>query len=232
MRRLIETVFPRGLRMWRGLLPCFWVFFPDANARKAGRDGRKSVALGTALVAASLFVLLLASCAGAGITATPEPTSPTTPMPSPTATSTVVGPTSTPTVTPSPTIPPVETPTLNPTPTLTPTPSLAAPTPTGTPPSTPPPTITPIPQPIELFLQVSSIEDNSVLNSSVLSVAGRSSPDATVSVNGQLAVVKPSGDFATARPLTMEEGPNLIEVIASDLTGEVRTLVLTVIYIP
>ena len=61
-------------------------------------------------------------------------------------------------------------------------------------------------------------------------VTGRSSPDATVSVNGQLATIDESGNFETLLPL--EEGPNLIEVIASDLAGDIRTNVLTVIYKP
>lgn len=207
-------------------MPRFRVFLHDAKARKARSGGRNSGGLGTALVVASLSVLLLASCAGGEDEAIRTPTSPSSP--SPTATSTVVGPT--PTINPTPTVTPQETPTV----VLTPTPTLPTQAPTATPPSTstPTPSATPIPQPSELFLQVSSIEDNSVLNSSELSVVGRSSPDATVSVNGQLAVVKFSGDFATARPLSLEPGTNLIEVIASDLTGEVRTLMLAVIYIP
>ena len=59
---------------------------------------------------------------------------------------------------------------------------------------------------------------------------GRASPDATVSVNGQLGAMDESGNFRIL--LSLKEGPNLIEVIASDLAGDVRTLVLTVIYIP
>lgn len=39
-----------------------------------------------------------------------------------------------------------------------------------------------------------------------------------------------TGNFETLLPL--EEGPNLIEVIASDLASDVRTDILTVIYTP
>ena len=81
-----------------------------------------------------------------------------------------------------------------------------------------------------LLLQISSPVDNSVVSSEEIPVAGRSSPDATVSVNGVLADTDTLGSFEAL--LSLEEGPNLIEVIASDLAGDVRTTVLMVIYIP
>ena len=59
---------------------------------------------------------------------------------------------------------------------------------------------------------------------------GTASPEATVSVNEQLVNLDALGEFETTRPLKLQEGPNLIEVIASDLAGEVRTKVLTIIY--
>ena len=68
------------------------------------------------------------------------------------------------------------------------------------------------------------------MSSEEIPVAGRSSPDATVSVNGVLADTDTLGNFEAL--LSLEEGPNLIEVIASDLAGDVRTTVLMVIYIP
>ena len=77
---------------------------------------------------------------------------------------------------------------------------------------------------------VSSPLDDTTVNSPQLRVAGRSSPDATVSVSGRLVVLKESGDFETVLPLV--KGPNLIEVIASDLAGGLETRVMTVIYIP
>ena len=55
-------------------------------------------------------------------------------------------------------------------------------------------------------------------------------PDATVSVNGTLVIPSQDGDFSTE--VSLEEGPNLIEVIASILTGDQKGTVLTVIYIP
>ena len=45
-----------------------------------------------------------------------------------------------------------------------------------------------------------------------------------------MADISVSGEFKTSSPLRLTEGPNLIEVIASDLAGKVRTIVLTVIF--
>ncbi len=55
-------------------------------------------------------------------------------------------------------------------------------------------------------------------------------PNSTVTVNGILVDVDADGAFTTT--VILEEGPNLLEVIASDLTGEQRFAVLSVIYIP
>ena len=81
-------------------------------------------------------------------------------------------------------------------------------------------------------MRVLSPDDNSLLSSAEISVTGRASPDATVSVNGQLVAIDLLGEFETMRPMLLEEGPNLIEVIASDLAGNVSEKVLTVIYDP
>ncbi len=52
-------------------------------------------------------------------------------------------------------------------------------------------------------------------------VAGRSRPDAVVSVNGELAMVDPTGAFRVEVPL--DEEITLVEVVASDAAGrEVR----------
>jgi hypothetical protein len=95
---------------------------------------------------------------------------------------------------------------------------------------TPTPVPTPTTLPAALSLEVSSPRDNSIVRSAEIPVTGQTSPDATVSVNGQLADVDSSGSFEAL--LALEEGPNLIEVIATDLAGDVRSQVWTVIYIP
>ena len=92
------------------------------------------------------------------------------------------------------------------------------------------PTPTPTPAPVvhyseELLLEVASPADNSVVSSQRVSLEGRASPDATVSVNGQLVGLEATGHFSVSVPLN--EGPNLIEIIASDFAGNVAQKLLT-----
>ena len=69
--------------------------------------------------------------------------------------------------------------------------------------------------------------DNVAVPTIVYSVSGTASPDATVSANGQLATMEPSGSFEASVPLVA--GPNLIEVVASDLNGEISSRIMTVV---
>ena len=63
-------------------------------------------------------------------------------------------------------------------------------------------------------------------------MAGRGSTtaDAVVSVNGVVVEVDAQGSFEAI--VTLEEGPNLIEVVASDLTGAGESIDIVVVYIP
>ena len=69
-----------------------------------------------------------------------------------------------------------------------------------------------------------------VVSSPLLEVEGRASPDATVSVEGELANRSRGGGFSLTWEL--KEGPNLLEVIATDLAGGQQEALLMVIYIP
>ena len=81
-----------------------------------------------------------------------------------------------------------------------------------------------------LFLTVTQPVDNSTTNSGEVEVKGRTSPGAVVSVNGELAEVDDGGNFTTM--VVLEEGPNIIEVIASDLEGNQESSTLAIIYVP
>ena len=206
------------------------------------RGLRRRLALPLFLVAPVISTLLLAACVGGEPTATrvftPLPSLTPTTAATPAPTDTPVPPTATPTMMPTPTLPP--TPTSVPTREPTPTPAVSpnptpTPSPTPTPTLSPTPTPTPVPQvhqPRELFLDVTSVEVTGAAGAQVLKITGRSSPDATVSVNGQLAAVDEAGAFGTPQPLKLDEGPNLVEVIASDLAGQVRSQVLAPIVDP
>jgi hypothetical protein len=108
--------------------------------------------------------------------------------------------------------------------TVTPT---AAPSPTV--PSTPSPTV--LPQTASLKLEVTTPAENTVVTSEFVTVAGLTSPDATVSVNGILVLPDSQGHFSVDLPLPFEDNPLPIEVIATSISGEQRSVVLTVIFV-
>ncbi len=65
-----------------------------------------------------------------------------------------------------------------------------------------------------------------------ITVAGLTSPDATVSVNGVLAPPGIQGRFSVDLPILTNENPLSIEVIATSLSGEQKSVVRTVIFLP
>jgi uncharacterized protein YfaP (DUF2135 family) len=80
-----------------------------------------------------------------------------------------------------------------------------------------------------LSLKVTNPQDESIVYAFETVVAGVTSPDAVVSVNGMLVDVDAEGKFSTT--VSLEEGPNSIEVIASDYEGHKASQILTVIYL-
>lgn len=108
-----------------------------------------------------------------------------------------------------------------------------APTPTATPTATPAPTATETPTPTRpegFSLEVMEPYDESVVNTSHIPLSGTTTPDAVVSVNGQIVEVDEWGSFATV--VTLQEGPNIIEVVASDFEGNEESRILTIVYAP
>nr|MBC8279216.1 hypothetical protein [Chloroflexota bacterium] len=98
-----------------------------------------------------------------------------------------------------------------------------------------PPTNTPEPTPVatvgEFFLQlVEPAETEVFTDSASFSVLGRTRVDAVVTIND--TIVEPNIDGEFSLDMTLEEGPNIIEVVASVATGEQKDLVLVAIYIP
>ena len=84
--------------------------------------------------------------------------------------------------------------------------------------------------PVAFFLQVTTPEDESVLDGAFAEVTGRTTPDAVVSVAGEPAEVNSEGIFTVTVQLL--EGPNVLEVVASDFDGEKAEQIITVIYAP
>lgn len=115
-----------------------------------------------------------------------------------------------------------------------PAPSPSAPSaPVATPaPSTPAGTAgVPAPAPAAgIALEVKEPKDESILSSSPARVSGVTALDAIVSVNGNIVEVGDNGTFNTS--VNLLEGPNLLEVTASDYQGNRVSRTITVIYLP
>ena len=141
-----------------------------------------------------------------------------------------------PTATPQPLATPVP---LTPTPIPIPTIAL---TPTPISVSTPVPTIVPTVEtevPIgstpnsgtfNLSLDFDGIGNESVVRSDRVLLHGVTSADATVSVNGVILEVQSDGTFELTLPL--EPGPNIVDIVASDLEGNSINSSLAIISIP
>lgn len=78
-------------------------------------------------------------------------------------------------------------------------------------------------------LTVSQPQDETTVYSADLEVKGTTEADAVLSVNGVTVEVNEDGSFSTI--VTLEEGPNPIEVLASDFEGNEGSAILTVIYV-
>ena len=174
-----------------------------------GAQSRHSWLRAAGLALAVLGVLTIAACSGDEPTATSAPQPTNTPRPTATATA-------------------APTPTAEPRPTATAT---AVPTATPTPVPTPTPTPTPTPAPDEFVLHiVEPVEAETLTANPTLLVSGRTRVDAVVTVNDTFVDPDIDGLFSTEIPL--DEGPNIIEVVASIATGEELSTVLVVIYEP
>jgi glucodextranase-like protein len=81
-----------------------------------------------------------------------------------------------------------------------------------------------------LYLQVTSPQDGDTVNTSQVDVVGSAPTGATVSVNDDIIIVGNNQQFKST--VALDEGPNLIEIIASDDSGNETSLELTVTYEP
>ena len=87
------------------------------------------------------------------------------------------------------------------------------------------------PQSQALMLRLSSPETNLVTELDRISVTGITAPDATLSVNGRLALPDTEGRFSVDVDLSGFIGPMVIEVVATSVAGETETLVRPVIFL-
>lgn len=72
--------------------------------------------------------------------------------------------------------------------------------------------------------------DESMVDTSPLTIRGRTDPAAVVSINGEMVDLDANGNFSFQA--TLEEGPNIFDIIASDEEGNDVTRQLVVFYSP
>ncbi|MDD4984971.1 MAG: hypothetical protein PHQ43_04160 [Dehalococcoidales bacterium] len=82
----------------------------------------------------------------------------------------------------------------------------------------------------ELSLEINEPADEAVVDLSRITVSGNTAADAVVSINGIIADVDATGNFSEF--VSLDPGPNLIEVLASDFYGNSASVLITVIYSP
>lgn len=93
------------------------------------------------------------------------------------------------------------------------------------------PTATPVATEGDFFLQlVSPAELETITDVGTLAVVGRTRVDAVVTIDD--TIVEPDIDGEFSLEVSLEEGPNIIEVVASVASGEQMDLVLVAIYLP
>ena len=100
--------------------------------------------------------------------------------------------------------------------------------------STPEPEARPAPkiehQSQALMLRLHSPELNLVTELDRVFVSGVTSPDATISVNGRLALPDHDGNFMVNLDRDTTSNPLIIEVVATSITGETESAILPVIF--
>ena len=84
--------------------------------------------------------------------------------------------------------------------------------------------------PLPFLLLVTEPEDQSIVSEASVRLSGRTGPEAITSVNGVSVSVDELGFFSTV--ITLEPGPNIIDVVATDFDGRVLSTVLALIYRP
>lgn len=73
-------------------------------------------------------------------------------------------------------------------------------------------------------------QDGEVVNTPSIRLHGFAPPESVITINEEIFLVGPEGEFEI--PLMLDEGPNVIEIVASDLLGNEESVVLVVTYQP
>ena len=81
---------------------------------------------------------------------------------------------------------------------------------------------------LPFLLLVTEPENESIVSASSLPISGRTGPNAILSINGRSVLVDRFGYFSST--VQLDEGPNIIDVVATNDDGRTLSTVLAVIY--
>lgn len=81
-----------------------------------------------------------------------------------------------------------------------------------------------------LWLRILTPQDGDTVSAPDLQIKGEAPAETTVTINDQILVVSAKQSFETT--IRLEAGPNLIEIVASDLNGNEIFIPLTIEYEP
>ena len=84
--------------------------------------------------------------------------------------------------------------------------------------------------PLPFLLLITEPEDQSIVSQALVRLSGRTGPEAITSVNGVSVSVDELGLFSTM--ITLEPGPNIIDVVATNNDGRILSTVIALIYRP
>ena len=79
-----------------------------------------------------------------------------------------------------------------------------------------------------LWLRLFTPRQDEIVTQEVIEVSGQAPPETVISLNDIIFLVPEEGSFSI--PITLDEGPNVIEFVASNLDGDEIALVLTIVY--
>ena len=81
-----------------------------------------------------------------------------------------------------------------------------------------------------LWVRILSPADNEIVNVSSVEVQGEAPADTVLSVNDEIVIV--SSDQVFSLPVALEEGINVIEIVASDYDENEVSFIMTITYQP
>jgi hypothetical protein len=79
-------------------------------------------------------------------------------------------------------------------------------------------------------VQLLDPQDGATVNTAEISVKGQAPADTVVTVNDDILVVGSDGTFESQ--VSLDQGPNVIEIVASDTNGDEVSFEVTVTYQP